>query len=57
MWAHRWLLEKADIDVVLLDVANNNPAEARRIAGSCTCTEIADAWVNIKRTSEGVGFE
>jgi hypothetical protein len=43
--------------VIALELAGDNPAEARRIRRVCTYGEIATAWINSRRKLEGVGYK
>jgi hypothetical protein len=55
-WALRYL-DVTDIwTVVILELAGNNPADALRLRRECTYSDIADAWMNSRRSVEGVGY-
>lgn len=50
-------MDELDIwTVVTLDIADDNPAEARRIWQECTYAEIATAFAYKRRKQEGVGY-
>jgi hypothetical protein len=43
--------------VIVLELAGDNPAEAKRINRACTYGEIATAWINSRRKVEGIGYK
>lgn len=57
VWAERFLRDTDQWMVIALELAGDNPAEARRIRRVCTYGEIATAWINSRRKLEGVGYK
>jgi len=50
-------MENVDtVGVIILSLAKDNPAEVHRIKKACTYMDIAMAWANNRRTTEGVGY-
>jgi len=43
--------------IICLELANDDPVRSKAIKEHCTYTEIAVAWQNNRRKTEGVGYK
>jgi len=51
-----WLNETDAWEVIILSLAKDSPREAILMREACTYMQIANAWANNRRTTEGVGY-
>jgi hypothetical protein len=43
--------------IICLELASDDPVRSKAIKEACTYTEIAVAWQNNRRKTEGVGYK
>jgi len=55
-WVIHWERQTDAWHIITLELAGNNPSEAKRIKRECTYFDIADAWACSRRGVEGVGY-